>query len=223
MVRQLRKASSMIELVIAIVVMGIAVMTLPLMLERTQANNAFAMQQEAILAAKTHIGDIITFPWDENTLNTTTNVVAVLDTDSPNYNRFPDANSTRRVGHVLQDKRRKFFTNETNASDIGAAATNNIIDIGDFDDTNSTLNQATTAIENAGILDYRYDFNMTTKVRYITDTPAPTFVFLTDGNKTVTSNIKMIEVKLQGDGISTFSLRAYSSNIGESKLLRRDY
>ena len=104
----MRKASSMIELVIAIVVMGIAVMTLPMMLERTQANNAFAMQQEAILAAKTQIGDIITFPWDENSLSTTSNVVAVLDTDSVgNYQR--EVNTTRRVGHVAQDKRRKFF------------------------------------------------------------------------------------------------------------------
>jgi hypothetical protein len=28
---------------------------------------------------------------------------------------------------------------------------------------------------------------------------------------------------LQGDNISTFRLRAYSSNIGESELLRRSY
>ena len=221
MVIELRKGSSMIELVIAIVVMGIAVMTLPLMLERTQANNAFAMQQEAILAAKTQIGDIITFPWDENSINITSNVVAVLDTDSGSYNRDPDVNSTRRIGHVKQDKRRKFFSNETNASDIGAAATDNIIDMADFDTSNTSL--ITHAGEDAGTLDYRFDFNMTTKVRYITDTPATTFIFPKNGSMTTTSNIKMIEVTLQGKDISTFTLRAYSANIGESQLLRRDY
>jgi len=216
----MKKASSMIELVIAIVVMGIAVMTLPLMLERTQANNAFAMQQEAILAAKTQLGDIVTFPWDENSLNTTTNVVAVLDTDSANYQR--EVNTTRRIGHVVQNKRRKFFNNETNASDIGGALTDNIIDIGDFDNSNVSLTPA-AAGEDAGVLDYRYDFNMTTRVRYINDTPNTPFAFATDGNKTLTSNIKMIEVELQGDGLTTFQLRAYSANIGESQLLRRDY
>jgi len=215
-----RKAASMIELVIAIVVMGIAVMTLPLMLERTQASNQFAMQQEAIHAAKTNIGDIITFPWDENSLQG--GVVGVLDTDTNNtkFKRHPDKNSTRRIGHVEEDKRRKFFANETNASDIGGALTNNITDIGDFDGAETSLTVA-SGTEVAGVLDYRFDFNMTTIVRYIDDT---NFKFETTGNTTNTSNIKMIEVTMQDDDtLSKFVLRAYSSNIGESQLLRRSY
>lgn len=217
MVIKLRKASSMIELVIAIVIMGIAVMTLPLMLERVQANNAFAMQQEAILAAKTQLGDMITYPWDENSLKN--NVVAVLDTQSASYQR--EVNTTRRIGHVKQDKRRKFFNNTTNASVIGTA-TNNIIDIADFDTDVAELNKLNAAdADFAGTLDYRFDFNMTTSVRYINDNPV-NFVF-SDANISTTSNIKMITVTLQGDNISTFQLRAYSSNIGESELLRRSY
>jgi len=217
LVIKLRKASSMIELVIAIVIMGIAVMTLPLMLERVQANNAFAMQQEAILAAKTQLGDMITYPWDENSLKN--NVVAVLDTQSASYQR--EVNTTRRIGHVKQDKRRKFFNNTTNASVIGTA-TNNIIDIADFDTDVAELNKLNAAdADFAGTLDYRFDFNMTTSVRYINDNPV-NFVF-SDANISTTSNIKMITVTLQGDNISTFKLRAYSSNIGESELLRRNY
>jgi len=218
LVIKLRKASSMIELVIAIVIMGIAVMTLPLMLERVQENNAFAMQQEAILAAKTQLGDIITYPWDENSLKN--NVVAVLDTQSASYQREVNT-TTRRIGHVKQDKRRKFFSNETNASVIGTA-TNNITDIADFDTDVAELNKLNAAdADFAGTLDYRFDFNMTTSVRYINDNPV-NFVF-SDANISTTSNIKMITVTLQGDNISTFQLRAYSSNIGESELLRRSY
>jgi len=217
LVIKLRKASSMIELVIAIVIMGIAVMTLPLMLERVQENNAFAMQQEAILAAKTQLGDMITYPWDENSLKN--NVVAVLDTQSASYQR--EVNTTRRIGHVKQDKRRKFFNNTTNASVIGTA-TNNITDIADFDTDVAVLNKLNAAdADFAGTLDYRFDFNMTTSVRYINDSPV-NFVF-SDANISTTSNIKMITVTLQGDNISTFKLRAYSSNIGESELLRRNY
>ena len=219
MVIKLRKASSMIELVIAIVIMGIAVMTLPLMLERVQENNAFAMQQEAILAAKTQLGDMITYPWDENSLKN--NVVAVLDTQSASYQR--EVNTTRRIGHVKQDKRRKFFSNETNASVIGTA-TNNITDIADFDTDVAVLNKLNAAdADFAGSLDYRFDFNMTTSVRYIDDTGSPTNFIFPDTNISTTSNIKMITVTLQGDNISTFKLRAYSSNIGESELLRRNY
>lgn len=212
-----RKAASMIELVVAIVVMGIAVMTLPLMLERTQASNQFAMQQEAIHAAKTNIGDIITFPWDENSLQG--GVVGVLDTNSTEFKRYPDKNSTRRIGHVEEDKRRKFFANETNATAIGST-TNNTIDIGDFDGAETSLTGASPS-EVAGVLDYRFDFNMTTIVRYIDDT---NFEFETTGSETNTSNIKMIEVTMQDDDtLSKFVLRAYSSNIGESQLLRRSY
>ena len=206
----LRKASSMIELVIAIVVMGIAVMTLPLMLERTQANNAFVMQQEAILAAKTQLGDIITYPWDDNSLQG--NVVAVLDTEGNNdYKR--EAGTIRRKGHVKQDKRRKFFdaviipgnNAEISISDfIGTSQLSPTSDIGGVEETS---------------LDYRFTIDLNTTVSYVSDA---TFAFPII-TQVATSNIKMIEVEASGDEMSTFTLRAYSANIGESQLLRRDY
>ena len=209
----MRKASSMIELVIAIIVMGIAVMTLPMMLERTQANNAFAMQQEAILAAKTQLGDIITYPWDDNSLQG--NVVAVLDTDGNiTYNRSPDNNSTRRVGHVKQNKRRKFFNLVTNPGDVAG-----VVSISDFNGSSQTLSPTSDIAGEITDLDYRFTIELNTTVSYVSDAA---FVFPTTAQAT-TSNIKMIEVKASGDEMSTFTLRAYSANIGESQLLRRSY
>ena len=67
---------SMLELVVAIVVMGIVVMSLPLILTQVQNNNAFAMQQEAILAAKAKIGDVLTYEWDANSISQFQNLVA---------------------------------------------------------------------------------------------------------------------------------------------------
>lgn len=76
----MRRGTSMLELVVAIVVMGIAVMALPLMLSQTKSNNEFAMQQEAILAARTKLGDVLTYAWDEaNVL--LTGATLVLDTN----------------------------------------------------------------------------------------------------------------------------------------------
>lgn len=223
----MKKASSMIELIIAIVIMGIAVMTLPLMLGRTQANNAFALQQEAILATKTHLGDIVTFPWDENSLQG--DGVAVLDTNStdPRYSRTGDENISR-IGHVRQRLRRKFFGDinpDRNASVIGVEAVDSVIDIDDFDNTNANLTQA-TGLEIAGALDYRYDLNMTTRVRYVDDnfTQGNTFTFPITGTTNNTTNIKMIEVTMQADdSLSQFVLRAYSSNIGGSLIDRREF
>lgn len=221
----LRKASSMIELVIAIVVMGIAVMALPLMLTTTQENNKFSIQQEAILAARTQIGDMLTYPWDENSIDNT----YVLDTNSTNakFERI-DTNNTRRVGHVVGDKRRKYFSTAITAtlppklgSDVGDAGT--IDDIDDFKTgTPTTVNKSN---ETAALgLDYRFGFNMTTDVKYVDDIYNPGTVFeLKTADATKSTNIKMVELTLQGEEINTFKLRAYSTNIGESELLRRDY
>lgn len=222
----MRKASSMIELVIAIVVMGIAMMALPLMLTRTQSNNEFAMQQEAILAARTQIGDILTYRWDENSINSELDS-AVLDTDSVNANfERTDINNTRRIGHVKADKRRKYFTAITPAStNFGDTADGDTFpdDIDDFKDTNKSI--ITNAGEETAIgLDYRFDFNMTTNILYVDDTlPAITPFIFQKVSAGHTTNIKMVELTLQGNGLSTFKLRAYSANIGQGQLLRRDY
>ncbi len=213
----LRKASSMIELVIAIVVMGIAVMALPLMLERSQENNAFAIQQETILAARTQIGDILTYPWDENSIRN--NVVGVLNTNSPEDEL--DRNTTiRRVGHVLADKRRKFFNADINSSNpLGQEGT----DIDDIDDFTNVIQFDAT-----GGLDYRFDFNMTTTALYVNDSAnysaQDMATFTLDTNASLnTTNIKMIALTLNGTNLDTFTLRAYSTNIGGSQLLRRDW
>ena len=220
----MKKASSMIELVIAIVVMGIAMMTLPLMLTRVQNNNAFAMQQEVLLAVKTKIGDIITHKWDENS-NVGTGNIAVLDVNNSDseLKRFPDNNSTRRVGHINQNKRRKFFTNITAATLPGQWNTGTTFD--DIDDFIGTVDFNAT-----GGLDYRFDFNMTTDVGYISDkvnysNDINGFIF--SGNKLAnaagSTNIKIITVTVKGKDISSFKLQTYSSNIGESRLERRPY
>ena len=213
MVIQLRKASSMIELVIAIVVMGIAVMTLPLMLEQTQKNNAFAMQQEAILAAKTQLGDIVTYPWDDNSLKG--GIVAVLDTNGDNdYNRI--AGTIRRKGHVVQDKRRKFFDAVINPATVAIAG---VTSISDFNGDSQTLSPTSDLTGEETNLDYRFTMNLNTTVNYVSDA-----VFtLPTTTQIGTSNIKMITVEASGDEMSTFVLRAYSANIGESQLLRRPY
>ena len=229
----LRKASSMIELVIAIVVMGIAMMTLPMMLTRVQSNNEFAMQQEAILMARTELGDILTYPWDEKSEDSSLNV-GVLDTTNGdgNFTRKPDNNSTRRIGHVKADKRRKFFTNEVNAS---AASTFGIADSSesipdDIDDfANNDINLTDASDVNA-TLGYKVsDSNMSISVKYLDDSTSyssgiATFSINTSATQSGTTNLKLIEVSLTNSLLDgNITLRAFSANIGANQLLRRTF
>ena len=209
----------MIELVIAIVVMGIAMMTLPMMLTTVQNNNAFAMQQEAILMARTQLGDILTYPWDENSEDSSFNV-AILDTSGDT-----DFNRTNRIGLVNEDKRRKFFTTSTTATIIGADAGDIIPD--DIDDFNTNIKNLTNSADTNVTIGYKIsDSNMTISVNYVLDTtnyPLTTFDFNTTSVGT-TTNIKMIEVALKNSLLdNNITLRAFSSNIGAGQLLRRTF
>lgn len=216
----LRSAMSMIELVFAIVIMGIAVMTLPLVLTQVQNNNAFAIQQEAILAAKAKMGDLLTYEWDENSYVSGDSHSYVLDVTNGDAELNATAGTPRRVGHIDTDYRRKFFSVPRLASVIGADG-GDLDDVDDFNGT-ATIIALTVVTEGAGTLDYVFDLNLTTTVAYAADsanysvTPL-IFTLNPDDNKSIT-NIKTIEVAVLG-APSTVRLRAFTCNIGESKLL----
>lgn len=220
----MRHASSMIELVIAIVVMGIAVMTLPLLLSQTQNNNAYALQQEVILAARTKMGDMQTYKWDENSLDNGRIGVLITNGDI-------DLNITsngRRIGHILGNKRRKFFADRNSSVtsiNLGPDS-GDLDDLDDFSVSNSDHLISTLQTTN---LDYRFKlFDLITTVTYVSDDANYSdqnlnFTF-TDSNVSNSTNIKMLTLSVSGDEVPTpFKLRSYSCNIGESELLRRTF
>jgi type II secretory pathway pseudopilin PulG len=61
----------MIELIFAITVMGIVLLSAPLLVNRSVASTYTALQQEAIAAAAAQISMIMTAAWDHNDTNTT--------------------------------------------------------------------------------------------------------------------------------------------------------
>jgi len=217
---KLRNGSSMIELVIAIVVMGIAMMTLPMMLTTVQNNNTFALQQEAILMTRTQLGDIMTYPWDDKSEDNSFNI-GILDTSGDS-----DFNRTNRVGLVKADKRRKFFTTVTTATlpaNLGQDG-GDYDDIDDFDTKNMHLS---TSSDTNATIGYKTDSNMTISVKYIDDNtsyPLTTFDFNASSTPAGTTNIKMIEISLTNSLLdNNITLRSFSSNIGANQLLRRTF
>jgi len=221
----MRRGASMIELVIAIVVMGIAVMSLPLILTQSQNSNAMALQQEAILATKTKLGYLLSYEWDANSYDPTASVSRVLNTTASGSadNDF-DTTTSRRNGHVIADNRRKLRDNNASPTpDDGNAAWGNALleDIDDFDgkDENTTIASDT--------MDYIFNLQLRPTVNYVSDSATyanqdMTFTF--DANTTFTNptNIKMITIQSRDTSNNiNIVLRAFASNVGESSIAKK--
>jgi hypothetical protein len=208
----------MIELVFTIVIMGIAVMSLPLLLIQVQRNDSFSMQQEAILATKSRMGDILTYEWDNNSYNANDQRSYVLDTLSdPELTRV--TGTTHRVGYVNAESRRKLFDVTTNPTAVTALGNDGVWnDIDDF--SGQPPSTIKLLFESASNLDYVFDLNLTTTVTYAADTAnysastLGTFVLNPDNNASIT-NIKTISVTVAGSD-QNITLRSFSCNIGEA-------
>lgn len=235
----MRKAISMIELIISIVIIGIVVTAMPMVLTQTSNSNAFALQQEAIFHAKTKIGVITKAAWDSNAIPTNMNdPLFIVNTNGTSAdNAFNTQNNNRRLGSVYKNDRRTIDANRTppvtgslvrlptndGAGTWGAQASNNWNDVDDYDESDELIETP------ADSGDFVTKINLRTNVRYVSDratysdTNITNFDFLVESNGT--SNIKLIEVNAtdQNTNESVVILRAYSSNIGESGLLRRTW
>lgn len=229
----MRKAVSLIELIIAIVVMGIAVMSLPLILTQTQSNNALALQQEAILSTKAKIGFISSYPWDQNSWDNTGSIFRVLDTSaSPSADNAFATADIRRIGHIQTDKRRRLWdvgnANREPNNDVTAAPNED-----DIDDFNNHADNITIADPTQ--MDYVFALTMTPSIVYLKDSAiggynGATVQFDFDATNTETNtskptNIKMITVRTVsqvGNDVNV-SLRSFASNIGQSRISKRDW
>ncbi len=231
----MRKGIGLIELVLAIVVIAISVMSVPMMLEQGNRNDTYSMMQEAILAARTKMGNILSYQWDDNARegNNTNGRLRALDVAGGV--KALDRNDTyyeeRRIGHVFGDLRRKMMATVTYPK---AGADANITDINDFDNLESNISWqgATTATDRYDYLDKElklsthvyyisdslptgYDYN-DTKLLFVLD-PSTKFS-ISDANST---NIKMVELNVTSPTYPAFLFRTFSCNLGETNLFER--
>jgi len=219
-----KKGFTFIELIIAIVVIGIALMSVPLLLSQSSRSDEFSINQEAILAATTKIGDILTYPWNETNSSGILHVFDVTHGDS-DLNRSPDDNSTRRIGHFKEKYRRKFYDQITEANaTLGHDKGNEFDGMGDFNGTDDNISSSGTG-------DYLMNLNLSTRVFYISDdanySSSPTLNFgdLNVSPATPTTNIKMVKVNVSDAHTNQIitTLKAFSCNIGSYQLLYRTF
>ena len=237
-----RPAVAMIELIFAIVVMGIVMMSAPQLISTATQSGYVAIQQEGINEAATQMNIILGYPWDENNTNEdyAPTVLNVTNGDG-NLNGIDDGVSHKRRAGTPDISKRLYIRGdnlELSASVIGADG-GDLDDMDDFNNTTVTLRQ----IQDAGASDYLQKgatITLTRTVNYMSDTAAGgtysdpgadnTILFSPNFTNIVsTTNIKHIQVTLASNGAnnvaelnsSTITLHAFSCNIGSYELEER--
>ncbi len=80
----MRKAVSMIELILAIVIIGIAVASVPTILAQVTESQETSLKQEGIMLAKSEMARILRYDWDEHSYRDEANRLVILANASNN-------------------------------------------------------------------------------------------------------------------------------------------
>jgi prepilin-type N-terminal cleavage/methylation domain-containing protein len=201
-----KSAFTLIELIFAIVVIGIAALSLPMMTQATQKGIESNIVQEAIFAGAAELNQAISFQWDINSIEVnSTNLLAKV------INISGDCNATTKLrpGHVSQPLHRRCIdattiTTASTASDVNRSNLHNA--------AHGSINLFTdTTKDQAG---YKKAYNSTLVVGL-----NPTFAGTAQaGMKSLTVTVTDA---LTGDTIT--QLATYSANIGEVDYYKRAY
>ncbi len=207
-----RKAFTMIELIFAIVILAVVMLTIPMMIGVNNKALEGNAAQEAIFLVSAVLSGTTSLLWDNKALEGDVDGVSlskILDTGGDgSYDRV-DVNTTLRDGGLDEDLHRNFFSNNTTPEQ------NQTITLTDVLGT-------TTASDAVG---YKNIYSVDATRGYINDAPG-TFIFsdttLAPNN---TSNVKMTQVEINAtiDGTprTIARLRAYTCNIGEIDYAKR--
>lgn len=223
-----RDAIAMIELIFAIVIIGIVLMSSPMLMSRSTQSNITAFQQESVAILASHINAIMSYPWDPNNNTTVTETYLLTTTNGSN---LLDSNATRPKLRGATDRpltqRTRLFLGGGGATVIPAVGAP-FSNINDFNGNNRGLQLYTAAANQSNVGGY-IDKNVTigTLVRYNADAAtynaAATFAYNfinNDAAVLATTNIKRIITTLTSVSPDaqiadkTITLRAFMCNIG---------
>ena len=191
-----RYAFTMIELIFAIVIIAISVLSLPMMIQTTSKAIESNLVQEAIFAASAELNQVTSFYWDENSLETGNSLSKIIYLDAPD---------PLRNGLITQPLHRKYLNN--NSIRPTDASEGNNPDLNDAAHNAQSIFIGDTATSEG----YKKDYKSTIKVTRPADF---------NGSN---ANIKKITVTITDSGDTVTSLNSYSANIGEVDYYKRSY
>ncbi len=229
--KPLRPAIAMIELIFAIVIMGIVMMSAPMLISTASKSTYVALQQEGINEAASRINMIMGYAWDEN--NTDDRYTPpILHVSSGNGDLNMSSVITARRKGTPMVSQRTFILSDANSSELNASSLGS--DGGDMDDIDDFIGDISLTLIETATVDYteKTTVNIKTEITYSADSPsggtytAQTITFVPFAAASGTTNIKSIEVELTSTTTldeleKTIVLRAFSCNIGGYELKER--
>lgn len=233
---KMRRAIAMIELIFSIVIIGITLLTVPILVSQSTQSTYTALQQESIAADAVEINTIMSTEWDVNDTNHADGAPILrttIVTNIPNCAGQYPPGVTNTQGRTCWDA----ALAPLNASPIGTEVEGVFFnDVDDYDGQNYSLNVYNGDAISTAKGDY-IDQNITiaSTIRYGNDQPRiagggasaggydrnTTFSNpFTNAPLAGTSNIKLINVTLTSNSISNelndknITLSAFMCNIG---------
>ena len=231
-----QKGIAMIELIFAIVVIGITLLSAPLLLSQSVKSNLVAFEQESIAIAAAHANTMMSYAWDEQNTDTSDfegNILHVSNGDSQ-----LDANATLRGSTSpktpAEQRKRRFSIAASMASVnlVNENPANLANDVDDFNGVASSLRLFSTSNKSNEGEYIDINISIATTVNYVQDAAkyynAKTFTFRTPSTtQAASSNIKLITTTLTSNSTSTdlnskkIVLRSFMCNIGAASPLKR--
>lgn len=207
-------------------------MSIPLMLQQSSKSNSFALVQESILAARTKMGNILSFKWDENSTENTgsISVIRALDVTDGATDLNRSGTGVRRRGHAFTNLRRRMFNTPVYPTSVIEGG---LDDVDDFH--GQSVEIVDTVTTNEASLDYLdVALTLSTQVSYLNINTVdydPSSIDVTFDvtqkfalSSNHSTNIKMIELTSTASGgrDQSFLFRAFTCNIGQSRLYERE-
>ena len=237
----LRPAVAMVELIFSIVIIGIVLMSAPMVISTANKSGFLSLQQEAISAAASELNMILTYPWDEGNTDESlaSPILGTAGAGDLNEAVITGNATGRRWGTDLRSKRRFITALGTRVpatifANLGREGDDNNTndDIDDFNAIVSTLNNIqATATQTGDYVDNT--ISIATTVVYISDAPtnnsyrgmADTINFDITTNSVsgaISTNIKRVSVQLTtANTKANIILHAFACNIGSYELEER--
>ena len=204
-----RFAFTLIELIFAIVIIGITVISLPMMTQATSKGIEKSIVQEAVFAAAAELNQAVTYFWDKNSMDTADSLSKVINIGGAECN----ATTKLRPGHIISQplhRRCSAITLVANAPDTNITNLNNAAG----GPTRIYVESGSTTP--GGIFDstgYKQDYNSTVIVNQNVRFNGAAY----------NPNMKRITVTITNGTDTITKLITYSANIGEVDYYKRSW
>jgi len=207
-----RAAFTLIELIFAIVIIAISVISLPMMSQTVAKGIDANIVQEAIFAAATELNEAVTAHWDENSIEASMpdSSARVIETVINMCENDANLSTFRQMrGHINQPLHRRCLDANTTVTTPSNASVTAVVSLDDMEHGDRNITIGTPGSEG-----YKETYQSNVSVD----------INATFGPAVNSQNIKSIVSTVKDeDGTTIAVLRTYSANIGEVDYYKRNY